>query len=67
MIMNAKMVSGGSTLRGGSRCSGAGTPVAALGTFFPVSHSYGYAEREENAPRTATDAPSSETLMNSPG
>ena len=42
-----------------ARSPGASTPVAALRAFFPASHSYGYAGREENALRTTTDALSS--------
>jgi hypothetical protein len=49
------------------RSFGAGTPRALLGTFLPASHSYGYARRSRNAPRTPQDAPSSESLMRSPG
>ena len=46
---------------------GAGTSLAALGTFLPASHSYGHAWRSRNAPRTPRDAPSSESLVRSPG
>jgi len=51
----------------GSRSFGAGTPQAALGTSLPASHSYGYDGRSRNAPRTTRDAPSSESLVRSPG
>ncbi len=50
-----------------ARSFGASTPVAALRTFFRASHSDGYAGREENALRTATDALSSETPVRYPG
>ena len=49
------------------RSFGADTPQAALDTSLPASHSYGYAGRSRNAPRTTWDAPSSESLMRSPG
>jgi hypothetical protein len=49
------------------RSFGASTPRAALGTSLPASHSYGYAWRSMNAPRTPRDAPSSESLVRSPG
>ena len=50
-----------------ARSFGASTPVAVLRGFFRTSHSYGYAGREENALRTATDALSSETPVRHPG
>ncbi len=49
------------------RSFGAGTPVAALSTRFPSSHSYGYASQSKHALRTPTDAPSSEILVRNAG
>jgi hypothetical protein len=46
---------------------GAGTSLAALNTFLPASHNYGYVRRSGNTPRTPGDAPSSESLVRSPG
>ena len=50
-----------------ARSFGASTPVAALRTFFRASHRDGYAGREENALRTATNALSSESPVRYPG